>query len=290
MSAPTSTGRAAGRVAGKVALVTGAARGQGRAHCLRLAEEGADVVAVDLCAPVPGTDYPPATEADLQETAGLVRAAGRRAVTAVADVRDDAALRAAVDAAVAELGGLDVVVANAGVVVAAPAEHLTTEAWRTVVDTNLTGVWNTVSAALPHLLAGRATGSRASIVVTSSANGGIKAPPHLAAYAASKFGVVGLVRSLAHELGPRGVRVNAVHPTAVSTAMIHNEATYRLFAPEAERPGPEEVAPVFARFHSLPVPWIEPVDVSNAVLWLASDEARYVTGISLPVDAGLSAR
>jgi (+)-trans-carveol dehydrogenase len=281
-------------VAGKVALVTGAARGQGRAHCLRLAQEGADVVAVDLCAPVPGTDYPPATEADLQETADLVRAAERRAVTAVADVRDDAALRAAVDAAVAELGRLDVVVANAGVVVAAPAEHLTTEAWRTVVDTNLTGVWHTVSAALPHLLAAGTAGSRAgspaSIVVTSSANGGIKAPPHLAAYAASKFGVVGLVRSLAHELGPRGVRVNAVHPTAVSTPMIHNEATYRLFAPGVERPGPEEVAPVFARFHSLPVPWIEPVDVSNAVLWLASDEARYVTGISLPVDAGLSAR
>ncbi len=286
MSADVSAPATTGRVAGKVALVTGAARGQGRAHCLRLAEEGADVVALDLCGPVPGTDYPPATEADLRQTADLVRAAGRRAVTAVADVRDDAALRAAVDAAVAGLGHLDVVVANAGVVVAAPAEHLTTEAWRTVVDTNLTGVWNTVSAALPHLLAAGA----ASIVVTSSANGGIKAPPHLAAYAASKFGVVGLVRSLAHELGPRGVRVNAVHPTAVSTPMIHNEATYRLFAPGAERPGPEEVAPVFARFHSLPVPWIEPVDVSNAVLWLASDEARYVTGISLPVDAGLSAR
>ncbi len=286
MSAPTSTGR----VAGKVALVTGAARGQGRAHCLRLAEEGADVVAVDLCAPVPGTDYPPATEADLQGTADLVRAAGRRAVAAVADVRDDVALRAAVDAAVAELGRLDVVVANAGVVVAAPAEHLAPEAWRTVVDTNLTGVWNTVSAALVHLLAAGSASSPASVVVTSSANGGIKAPPHLAAYAASKFGVVGLVRSLAHELGPRAVRVNAVHPTAVSTPMIHNEATYRLFAPGIERPGPDEVAPVFARFHSLPVPWIEPVDVSNAVLWLASDEARYVTGISLPVDAGLSAR
>ena len=287
MSAPTSTGR----VAGKVALVTGAARGQGRAHCLRLAQEGADVVAVDLCGPVPGTDYPPATEADLAETADLVRAAGRRAVTRVADVRDDAALRTAVDAAVAELGRLDVVVANAGVVVAAPAEHLPADAWRTVVDTNLTGVWHTVSAALPHLLdrPPGATGP-ASVVVTSSANGGLKAPPHLAAYAASKFGVVGLVRSLAHELGPRGVRVNAVHPTAVSTPMIHNEATYRLFAPEAERPGPDEVAPVFARFHSLPVPWIEPVDVSNAVLWLASEESRYVTGVSLPVDAGLSAR
>ncbi len=287
MSAPTSTGR----VAGKVALVTGAARGQGRAHCLRLAEEGADVIALDLCAPVPGTDYPPATEADLEETGDLVRAAGRRAVTRVADVRDDAALRTAVDAAVAELGRLDVVVANAGVVVAAPAEHLPADAWRTVVDTNLTGVWHTVSAALPHLLdrPPGATGP-ASVVVTSSANGGLKAPPHLAAYAASKFGVVGLVRSLAHELGPRGVRVNAVHPTAVSTPMIHNEATYRLFAPGAERPGPDEVAPVFARFHSLPVPWIEPVDVSNAVLWLASEESRYVTGVSLPVDAGLSAR
>jgi (+)-trans-carveol dehydrogenase len=286
----TAAPRAAGRVAGRVALVTGAARGQGRAHCVRLAEEGADLLAIDLCAPVPGTDYPPATEADLAATADAVRATGRRIVTAVADVRDPAALSAALEAGTVELGRLDIVVANAGVVVAAPAEQLTAEAWRTVVDTNLTGVWNTVQAALPHLLARPPGSGSASVVVTSSANGGLKAPPHLAAYAASKFGVVGVVRSLAHELGPRGIRVNAVHPTAVSTPMIHNEATYRLFAPGVERPGPDEVAPVFAQFHSLPVPWIEPVDVSNAVLWLASEESRYVTGISLPVDAGLSAR
>lgn len=189
----------------------------------------------------------------------------------------------------AGLGGLDIVVANAGVVAPVAAEELTGERWRTVVDTNLTGVWNTIAAALPALL-DRAADRGACIVVTSSANGGMKAPAHLAHYAASKFGVVGLVRSLATELGPRGVRVNAVHPTAVSTDMIHNDATYRLFAPDRPHPGRADVAPVFARFHSLPVPWIEPADVSNAVCWLASDEARYITGVSLPIDAGLSAR
>lgn len=275
-----------GRVAGKVALVTGAARGQGRSHCIRLAGEGADIVAVDVCAPVEGADYPPADEADLEETAAAVREAGGRVLTRVADVRDAASMVAVASEAADRFGGLDVVVANAGIAAAAPAEQLPTAVWRNVLDTNLTGVWNTVQAALPHLL-DRGAGS---IVLTSSANGGLKAPPHLAAYAASKFGVVGLVRSLASELGPRGIRVNAVHPTAVGTPMIHNEATYRLFAPHLADPGPDDVAPVFAAFHSLPVPWIEPNDVSNAVLWLASDEARYVTGISLPVDAGLSAR
>jgi SDR family mycofactocin-dependent oxidoreductase len=275
-----------GRLAGRVVLVTGAARGQGRSHCLRLAEEGADVIAVDLCAPVPGTDYPPPAITDLDATAEAVRALGRRVVARVGDVRDAEALSDLVGRASAELGGVDLVVANAGIAVAAPAAEHPAGLWQSVIDTNLTGVWNTVQAALPHLL----SRGRGSIVVTSSANGGLKAPPHLAAYAASKFGVVGLVRSLAHELGPRGIRVNAVHPTAVSTPMIHNEATYRLFAPHVADPGPDDVAPVFAQFHSLPVPWIEPGDVSNAVLWLASDEARYVTGISLPVDAGLSAR
>lgn len=275
------------RLDGRVALVSGAARGQGRSHCVHLAEAGADILAFDVCAPV--TDdawYPPATPEDLQETARRVRAAGRRVLTTVADVRDAQAVRALVDAGVAELGRLDVVVANAGIVAPAPAVELTEQSWQAVVDVDLTGVWHTVQPSLPHLLA-RGAGS---VVLISSANGGLKAPPHLVHYAAAKHGLVGMVRSLASELGPSGIRVNSVHPTAVATPLIHNERTYHLFAPDAAAPTAEDVAPAFAAFHSLPVPWIEPADVSRAVVWLAGDTARYVTGIALPVDAGLSAR
>lgn len=275
------------RLVGRVALVSGAARGQGRSHCVHLAEAGADILAFDVCAPV--TDdawYPPATREDLEETARLVEAAGRRAVTTVADVRDAQAVRALVDAGVQQLGRLDVVVANAGIVTPAPAVDLTELSWQTMLDVNLTGVWNTVQPALPHLLA-RGSGS---IVVISSANGGMKAPPHLAHYAAAKHGLVGMVRSLANEFGPRGIRVNSVHPTAVATPLIHNEQTYRLFAPDAASPTAEDAAPAFTAFHSLPIPWIESADVSRAVVWLAGDTARWVTGIALPIDAGLSAR
>lgn len=285
MTAPN--GARSPRLDGRVALVSGAARGQGRSHCLHLARAGADVIGFDVCAPV--TDdawYPPSTEADLAETGRLVRETGRRAVLTVADVRDAAAVTALVEDGLAELGRLDIVVANAGIVTPSPAVDLTDEAWRTVIDVDLTGAWNTIRPALPHLLA-RGAGS---VVVISSANGGIKAPPHLAHYAAAKHGLVGMVRSLAAELGPQGVRVNSVHPTAVATPLIHNEQTYRLFAPDAAAPTAQDVAPVFAAFHSLPVPWIEPEDVSRAVVWLAGDTARYVTGVALPVDAGLSAR
>jgi SDR family mycofactocin-dependent oxidoreductase len=279
-------GARTGLLAGRVALVSGAARGQGRSHAVRIAQEGGDLVLFDVCGPVADTPYPPSTPADLAETVELARAAGARVHAAQADARDAAAVAAVVEAGVAELGGLDVVVANAGIVVPAPAVATTPQVWDAVVGTNLTGVWFTVSAALPHLLAR----GRGSIVITSSANGGLKAPPNLVAYAAAKFGVVGIMRTLAQELGPQGIRVNTVHPTAVATPMIHNEPTYRLFAPAVENPTADDVAPVFAQFHTLPVPWIEPVDVSNAVVWLCSDEARHVTGVALPVDAGLSAR
>jgi len=276
------------RLAGKVALVSGAARGQGRSHCVVAAREGAAVIGFDVCGPsVAEAPYPPATAEDLETTKELVLAEGGQMLACPADVRDRAAVDAVVAEGLAAFGRLDIVVANAGVVSPAPAEALTREAWQSLLDVNLTGVWNTISAALPALLEA-APGS--SVVITSSANGGMKAPPHLAHYAASKFGVVGLARSLANELGPRGVRVNTVHPTAVDTDMIQNEATYRLFAPDAANPGRADVEPLFRSFHSLPVPWVEPVDVSNAVVWLASDEARYVTGIALPVDAGLAAR
>lgn len=275
-----------GRLAGRVVLVTGAARGQGRAHCCRIAAEGGTVVALDLCGPVPGTPYDGACAADLAETARLVGDLGGKGVFRTGDVRDPDAMRQVVEDGVAELGGLDGVVANAGIVTPSPALGLTRQAWQDTVDINLTGVFTTVQAALPALL----PRGRGSIVFISSANGGIKAPPHLAHYAATKFGVVGLARSLANELGPAGIRVNTVHPTAVDTDMIQNEATYRLFAPQVAAPGRDDVAPIFQSFHSLPVPWVQPEDVAAAVAWLLSDEAAFVTGIALPVDAGLAAK
>lgn len=286
MSAAPPHSPVAGRLAGRTVLVTGAARGQGRAHCLRVAAEGAAVVAVDVCAAFPGTPYPGATAADLDETVARLHSMGARVFAARADVRDATAMRSVVDEAVAVLGGLDGVVANAGIVTPRPAEDLDPDTWALLLDVNLTGVWHTVSAALPALLAA----GRSSIVLTSSANGGLKAPAHLAHYAAAKHGLVGLARSLANELGPRGVRVNTLHPTAVDTAMIQNEATYRLFAPGLADPGRDDVAPVFAQLHSLPVPWVQPEDVAAAAAWLLSDEAAYVTGVALPVDAGLAAR
>lgn len=270
-----------------VALVTGAARGQGRSHAVRLAADGFGVIAVDVCADPATTDYPGATEDDLHETVALVTAAGGVVHAAVADVRDLDALSAAVAAGLDALGGpLRVVVANAGIAGGAPITAMEPRAWSEVIDVNLTGVWNTVKVAVPRLL----TGGSGSIVVISSANGGLKAPPNLAHYAAAKHGVVGLVRSMANELGPQGIRVNSVHPTAVDTAMIHNEATYRLFRPDLDDPGRDDVVDLFESYHSLPVPWIEPCDVSAAVAFLASDRARYITGVALPVDAGLSAR
>jgi (+)-trans-carveol dehydrogenase len=269
-----------GRLADKVALVTGAARGQGRSHAVRMAEEGADVVAVDLAASIDTVAYLLGTAAELEETARLVRGLGRRAVAAVADVRDEKQLTDVVAAAVAELGRLDVVCANAGITSAAPATTMTAEQWQDVLDVNLTGVFHTVRACVPHLRAGGG-----SIVIVNSA-AGMRAYRNLAHYTAAKHGLVGLMRNLALELGEDWIRVNSVHPTGVDTPMMLNDAALRLYRPDLENPTREDVVGVFAGVHALPVPWVEPVDVSNAVVFLASDEARYVTGASLPVDAG----
>jgi len=275
----------AGRVAGKVAFITGAARGQGRSHAVRLAEEGADVIAVDVCAAVEGTPYPGATPAELEETGRAVEALGRRCVTAVADVRDAEALGAVLDDAVPRLGGLDVVVANAGIVnLPKPAIELEPAAWQQMIDVNLTGVWNTCRLAAPRMIE---AGRGGSIVITSSA-GALKGYPGVANYIAAKHGLVGLTRSLAVELGPERIRVNHVAPTQVSTPMIHNDAVYRLFVPDAEQPSREEFAAASEAIHLLPTPWVEPVDVANAVLFLASEEERFITATTLPVDAGVN--
>ncbi|OBJ59335.1 mycofactocin-coupled SDR family oxidoreductase [Mycobacterium asiaticum] len=272
----------AGRVAGKVAFVTGAARGQGRSHAVRLAQEGADIIAVDICRGFDNSPAPAASPEDLAETADLVKGLDRRVVTAEVDVRDYEALKAAVDSGVEQLGRLDIVVANAGIGTIAPRlDRMDEDLWQEMIDVNLSGVWKSVKAAVPHLL----SGSGGSIVLTSSV-AGLKAYTHTGHYNAAKHGVVGLMRSFAVELGHKNIRVNSVHPTHVNTPLLINDMTFRLFRPDLENPGPDDLAPICQTFHTLPIPWVNAEDISNAVLFLASDEARYITGVTLPVDAG----
>jgi (+)-trans-carveol dehydrogenase len=273
----------AGRVAGKVAFITGAARGQGRSHAVRLAQEGADIIAVDLCGQVDSVPYAMATPDDLAETVKEVEALDRRIVAAQADVRDYGALKTALDDGVAQLGHLDIVSANAGIFSFGTLEELSETAWRDMLDVNLTGVWHAAKAAIPHLRA-----SRGGAIILTSSGLGLEGMPNVGHYVSAKHGVVGLMRTLALELAPDLIRVNSVHPTTVNTDMIQNAAAYELFAPdlpEDERTS-EVIRERLLTINTLPVPWIEPVDVSNAVLWLASDEARYVTGVPLPIDAG----
>lgn len=273
-----------GRVEGKVAFITGAARGQGRSHALRLAQEGADIIAIDVCKPISASSQiPPSTPDDLAETADLVKGYDRRIVTAEVDVRDYDGLKAAVDSGVEQLGRLDIIVANAGIGNGGNTLDKTSEQdWQDMIDVNLSGVWKTVKAGVPHLLA---AGRGGSIILTSSV-GGLKAYPRTGHYIAAKHGVVGLMRTFAVELGHQSIRVNSVHPTNVNTPMFMNEGTMKLFRPDLENPGPDDLAPVAQLMHVLPIGWVEPVDISNAVLFLASDEARYITGLPVTVDAG----
>lgn len=272
-----------GRVEGKVAFITGAARGQGRSHAVRLAEEGADIIAVDICGPVEASSADPSTPEDLAHTADLVKALDRRVVTAKVDVRDYGALKAAVDAGVDQLGRLDIVVANAGVAQSAPSLAETDEElWQATLDIDLGGVWKTVKAGVPHLL----TGGRGGSVILTSSLAGLKPFPSMGHYGVAKTGIVGLMRTFAVELGQHMIRVNSVHPSHTNTPMIMHERLYRDFRPDLENPGPEDIIGICQTFHTLPIPWVEPEDVSNAVVFLASEESRYITGVALPVDAG----
>jgi SDR family mycofactocin-dependent oxidoreductase len=256
-----------------VVVVTGAAKGTGRVHCQRFADEGADVIALDA----------PAVADELADTAEKVADRGRRCVTGLADVTDLGAVTAAIDAGAAELGRLDTIVANAGVhLPGAPSWELDPLVWRRTLDINLTGVWHTVRAGVPHI-----GGDGGSVVIISSTSG-LRGLPNTAHYTASKHAVVGLARTLANELGPRGIRVNTVHPGPVATPMVLNEATFRRLRPDLENPTEADAAEVLRARNLLPVPWVEPVDIANAVLFLASDEARYITGTQLVVDAGLT--
>jgi (+)-trans-carveol dehydrogenase len=273
----------ADRVAGKVAFVTGAARGQGRSHAVRLAQEGADIIAIDICRGFDGSPAMASTPEELAETADMVKNLDRRIVTAEIDVRDFDALKHAVDGGVEQLGRLDIIVANAGIgTIGRRLDKMSEDLWQEMIDVNLAGVWKTVKAGVPHLLAG---GRGGSIIMTSSV-AGLKAYPHTGHYTAAKHGVVGLMRTFAVELGQHSIRVNSVHPTHVNSPMLMNEQTYRMFRPDLQNPGPDDLAPICRTFHMLPIPWVEAEDISNAVLFLASDEARYITGVTLQVDAG----
>jgi SDR family mycofactocin-dependent oxidoreductase len=267
-----------GRVAGKVAFITGAGRGQGRSHAIRLAEEGADIIAVDICRDYPSVSYGMATEADLDQTVKAVEALDRRIVARRADVRDVAALKSAVDDGVAQLGRLDIVCANAGICTVQSWDEVTPQVWQDTLDTNLTGVWNTMVVSAPHLIAA----GGGSIICTSS-TAGIKGLPYLAPYVAAKHGVVGIARTMANELAAHKIRVNTVHPTGVNTPMAEG-----LGGLEPLIGRDPNLGPIF--MNTLPVQSVEPRDISNAVLFLASDEAQYVTGLEFTVDAGNTIR
>ena len=279
----SSTGGTMGRVEGKTAFITGAARGQGRSHALRLAEEGADIIAIDICAQMESVPFPMARPEDLEETVALVEALDRRIVAASADVRDLGAARPGPrQRGWPHSGGSTSSVRNAGIASHGTLGTMSERTWQDVIDVNLTGVWHACKAAIPHIVAG---GRGGSLILTSSTVG-IRAIANLGHYGAAKHGVVGLMRTLALELAPEMIRVNSIHPTSVDTDMIHNADMYSLLMPGVERPTRALSAPVFESLNALPIPWVEPRDISNAVLFLASDEARYITGVALPVDAG----
>ncbi|GAB3347595.1 mycofactocin-coupled SDR family oxidoreductase [Amycolatopsis echigonensis] len=271
-----------GRVEGKVAFVTGAARGQGRCHAIRLAEEGADIIAVDICAPVETVNYPMPTPEDLDETAREVEKRGRKALTRVADVRDQAALREVVADGVAQFGRLDIVVANAGILAIALDEPTDPdqrrEVWQTTLDINIGGAWNTVEAAAPAMVE---AGNGGAIVFTSSTQGLRYAANNdlsLTSYTVAKHGMVGLMRCTAADLAPHGIRVNSVHPTGVNTPMVTNDVMGQ-YAEKHPRLGE-------LMGNLLPVGVVEPEDITEAVLYLVAESGRYVTGVTLPVDAG----
>ena len=277
-----------GRLEGKVAFITGAARGQGRSHAVRLAEEGAHIVAVDSCGGAdayPWMVYPSATEADLAETARLVEATGSGIVASKADVRDLAALQAAVQEGLDKFGRIDTVSANAGISPFGPETwNNDGRQWTDVYEVNLLGVRNTCVAAIPPMIAGERGGS---ITITSS-GAGLMGAYGLSDYCASKWGVIGLAKSLAKELGPHNIRVNVIAPGTVDTDMVQNDGLRKMFRPDLEAPTRDDVAKQFADMAILDVPWVEPVDISNALVFLSSDEARYITSVVLPVDAGMT--
>jgi SDR family mycofactocin-dependent oxidoreductase len=271
-------------LSGQVAFVTGAARGLGRAVAVRLAEHGADLVLVDICANIGSVPYPLARRADLEETVALAEQAGARVRWSQTDVRDSIALQAAVAEADRVFGRLDIVVACAGIASLVPFDELTDSVWDDSIEVNLGGAFRTAKATLPLIRRGARGGS----IVFVSSTAAVNATRNLAHYCAAKHGLTGLMQVIAREFAAEGIRVNAVLPTSMNTAMIHNEATYARILPDADAAEvtPEQTIPVFTSLNLLPVPWVEPDDVANAILWLVGDQAAMITGVQLPVDAG----
>lgn len=277
----------AGRVAGKVAFITGAARGQGRSHAVRLAEEGADIIAVDICEQIESNLYPLARPEDLEKTKQLIEKTGRRAVTLQADVRERSELRTAVEQGVAELGGLDIVVPNAGIMPMGAGERANPLDFVDATDVDLIGVMNTVAVSVPHLR------TRGSIVLIGSTAGMMKGAadnpafgPGGAGYSWSKRTLQGYAEQMALALASRSIRVNAIHPTNVNTDLLHNRELYKVFRPDLEEPTREDVEPAFYAWQALPIPYLEVQDTTNLVLFLASDESRYITGENIKIDGG----
>jgi SDR family mycofactocin-dependent oxidoreductase len=275
-----------GRLEGKVAFITGAARGQGRSHAVRLAQEGADIIAIDICKQIESNPYPLSTPEDLAETARLVEKLDRRILTTQADVRSRDELKAAVDAGVAEFGHLDIVVANAGILPMAMGDPHAMD-FVDAVDVDLVGVMNAVAVSLPYLKAFASvvvTGSTAGMMPNTTDNPAMG--PGSAGYGWAKRILISYTEQLALQVAPEFIRVNCIHPTNVNTHLLHNDGLYSVFRPDIENPTREDVEPAFTMFQAMPIPYIEPVDISNLVLFLASDEARYVTGQQIRVDAG----
>ncbi len=272
----------AGKLDGKVAFITGAARGQGRAHALRMAQEGADIIAVDISEPVPGLEYATASASDLQETVRLVEALDRRIVASEADVRDLPALTAAVDSGVAELGRLDIVLANAGILSFGMVAEMDERTWQNMIDINLTGVWKTMRAAIPHIQAGGRGGS----VVLTSSTAAIQPNYAIGHYAAAKAGLVMLAQVAAKELAAESIRINVVQPTTADTEMVAHDASYRRFRPDLDQPTKDDFEGVLRTLNALPVGTIDVSDITNAIMFLASDESRYITGSAIAVTAG----
>jgi SDR family mycofactocin-dependent oxidoreductase len=273
-----------GRFDGKVVLITGGARGQGRSHALKFASEGADVAFCDIAAQIDTVPYPMARSADLEETVKLVEDLDRRCVGEVADVRDLAQVQAFVDRAKTELGRVDFLLANAGIFSFGTVAELDSTTWQDMIDTNLTGVFHAMRAVLPAMIeqgSGR--------IVATSSMAGKTGFAHIAHYCAAKWGVIGLVKSVAQEVAGNGITVNAICPTTVDTTMIQNEAAYKLFLPASAHPTKDEAAPAFQALNAIPVPWVEPIDISNTMAFLCSDEARYITGETIAVAAGQNA-
>ena len=282
--------RRMGLLDGKIAFITGAARGQGRSHAVRFAQEGADIIAVDACRPVAAAAYPMATEGDLAETARLVEAQDRRVVTSVVDVRDPEGLQRAVDEGAAELRGgsaggpgvVDIVVANAGISAMGGLLDTSPEEFRETIEINLTGVFFTLQAGVRGMAA---RGSGGSVILVSSIMG-LRAFGGIPGYVSSKHGVIGLMRTAAYELAGKGIRVNSIHPGNVQTPMIDNDNFRRAMRPDVDDPTNDDLGLALGALNLMPQPWVQPSDITDAVLWLASDASKYVTGVCLPVDLG----